>query len=238
MHCFLAHVARAQHTYICWRWAVLPFADQTFRFSFRRFLAQHSVAMLGQCCKDPKQCRNNAATMCCARFYDTPCKEILIPESGIILFVQFGIFGFVIGNSDQGIRNPSNYWILNSSSNHKEYWNPSFKDKGIRNPKPGIWNPKRLLTDSRGMTWLLLSFRAVACTNRSLRIFSSFCWITNYPSQFYVLVKALRKLFLFSVLRERYLQTLSNKNIVAQKVARTTRLRARASFRHHSPMGK
>ena len=35
--------------------------------SQRRFLAQHSVAMLGQCCNHSKQCRNNVATLCCAK---------------------------------------------------------------------------------------------------------------------------------------------------------------------------
>ena len=33
----------------------------------RRFLAQHSVAMLEQCCKHSKHCRNNVATLCCAK---------------------------------------------------------------------------------------------------------------------------------------------------------------------------
>ena len=32
----------------------------------RRFLAQHSGAMLEQCCNYPKQCRNNVATLSCA----------------------------------------------------------------------------------------------------------------------------------------------------------------------------
>ena len=32
--------------------------------SQQRFLAQHSVAMLEQCCKDSKQCRNNFAVLC------------------------------------------------------------------------------------------------------------------------------------------------------------------------------
>ena len=40
----------------------------------RRYLAQHSVAMLKQCCKYSKQCRNNVATLCCAknRRYESP----------------------------------------------------------------------------------------------------------------------------------------------------------------------
>ena len=32
-----------------------------------RFLAQHSVAVLEQCCNYSKQCRNNVATLCCAK---------------------------------------------------------------------------------------------------------------------------------------------------------------------------
>ena len=36
-------------------------------YSQRRFLPQHSVAMLEQCCNHSKQCRNNVATLCCAK---------------------------------------------------------------------------------------------------------------------------------------------------------------------------
>ena len=35
--------------------------------SRRRFLAQHSVAMLEQCCSHLKQCRDNVTTLCCAK---------------------------------------------------------------------------------------------------------------------------------------------------------------------------
>ena len=35
--------------------------------SQRRFLAQHSVAMLEQCCNHSKQCHNNVTTLCCAK---------------------------------------------------------------------------------------------------------------------------------------------------------------------------
>ena len=41
--------------------------DVTRDDSQRRFLAQHSVAMLEQCCNYSKQCRNNVATLCCAK---------------------------------------------------------------------------------------------------------------------------------------------------------------------------
>ena len=35
--------------------------------SQRRFLVQHSVAMLQQCCNNSKQFRNNVATLCGAK---------------------------------------------------------------------------------------------------------------------------------------------------------------------------
>ena len=42
--------------------------DDTREDSQQRFLArQHSVAMLEQCCNHLKQCRNNVATLCCAK---------------------------------------------------------------------------------------------------------------------------------------------------------------------------
>ena len=44
-----------------------PNRDVTRDNSQRRFLAQHSVAMLKQCCNNSKQRRNNVATLCCAK---------------------------------------------------------------------------------------------------------------------------------------------------------------------------
>ena len=41
--------------------------DFTRDDSQRRFLAQHSVAMLEKRCNYSKQCRNNVATLCCAK---------------------------------------------------------------------------------------------------------------------------------------------------------------------------
>ena len=41
--------------------------DVTRDDSKRRFLAQHSVAILEQCCNHSKQCGNNDATMCGAK---------------------------------------------------------------------------------------------------------------------------------------------------------------------------
>ena len=41
--------------------------DVTRGDSQRRFLAQHSVAMLEQCCNYSKQCGSNVAKLCCAK---------------------------------------------------------------------------------------------------------------------------------------------------------------------------
>ena len=41
--------------------------DVTQDDSQRQCLAQHIVAMLEQCCDYSKQCRNNVATLCCAK---------------------------------------------------------------------------------------------------------------------------------------------------------------------------
>ena len=46
---------------------VLHKGDVTWDDSQRLFLAQHSVAMLEQCCNHSKQCRNNVAMLCCAK---------------------------------------------------------------------------------------------------------------------------------------------------------------------------
>ena len=56
----------------CWPTMLRPFArgfkgDVTRDESQRRFLAQHSLAMLEQCCNHSKQCRNNAAMLCYAK---------------------------------------------------------------------------------------------------------------------------------------------------------------------------
>ena len=47
--------------------ALLTKGDITRDDSQRRFLAQRSVAMLELCCNYSKQCRNNIATLCCAK---------------------------------------------------------------------------------------------------------------------------------------------------------------------------
>ena len=43
------------------------YGDVTRDDSQRRFLGQHSVAMLEQCCNHSKQCRNSVAMMCYAK---------------------------------------------------------------------------------------------------------------------------------------------------------------------------
>ena len=45
----------------------VPKGDVTRNDSQPRFLAQHSVAILDQCCNHSKQCGNNDAMLCCAK---------------------------------------------------------------------------------------------------------------------------------------------------------------------------
>ena len=53
---------------------VIPTLQSSFKVMFktrddsqRRFLEQHGVAKLEQCCNHSKQCPNNVATMCCSK---------------------------------------------------------------------------------------------------------------------------------------------------------------------------
>ena len=46
--------------------AEFPEGDVTRDDSQRRYLAQHRVQMLEQCCSLSKRCRNNVVTLCCA----------------------------------------------------------------------------------------------------------------------------------------------------------------------------
>ena len=47
--------------------------------SQRRFLAQHSVAVLEQCCNYSKQCRNNIAMLCWANNRCGESSRVTIP---------------------------------------------------------------------------------------------------------------------------------------------------------------
>ena len=57
-----------------------PKGDVTRDNSQRRFLTQHSFAMLEQCWKYSKQCRNNVAKLCCAK--NRRCKSSLVTIYG------------------------------------------------------------------------------------------------------------------------------------------------------------
>ena len=57
-------------------------SDVTRDDSQRRFLAQHSVAMLEQCCNYSKQCRNNVATLCCAKNRRCESSRVTSPPGG------------------------------------------------------------------------------------------------------------------------------------------------------------
>ena len=54
----------------------------------RRFLAEHSVAMLEQCCSYSKQCCNNVVTLCCAKSsrsrVTSPSDRIGAPNENIV----------------------------------------------------------------------------------------------------------------------------------------------------------
>ena len=53
--------------------------DVTGDDSQRRCLAQHSVAMLEQCCIHSKQCRNNVARLCCAKNRRCESSRVTLP---------------------------------------------------------------------------------------------------------------------------------------------------------------
>ena len=59
--------------------------------SQKRFLAQHSNAMLEQCCKHSKLCRNNRATLCCAK--NQHCKSSPVMMMIIIIIITIGLYG-------------------------------------------------------------------------------------------------------------------------------------------------
>ena len=103
------------------RWVVPRKGDVTRDDSQRRFLAQHRVATLEQCCNHSKQCRNNVATLCCAKNRRCESSRVTSPwrnpesrkfcmwnlKSSKFLLVESGIVGFGIRNTAQGIRNPT-----------------------------------------------------------------------------------------------------------------------------------
>ena len=59
--------------------------------SQKRFLAQHSNAMLEQCCKHSKLCHNNRATLCCAK--NQHCKSSPVMMMIIIIIIIIIIIG-------------------------------------------------------------------------------------------------------------------------------------------------
>ena len=63
--------------------------DLTGDDSQRRFLAQHSVAMLEQCCNHSKQCHNNVATLYCAKNGRCESSRVTSPKSRFGLLRPF-----------------------------------------------------------------------------------------------------------------------------------------------------
>ena len=58
--------------------------DLTRNDSQRRFLAQHSVEILEQYCNYSKQCRNNVATLCCAKNRRCESSRVTSPPGGAL----------------------------------------------------------------------------------------------------------------------------------------------------------
>ena len=58
------------------------------------FLAQHSVAMLEQCCHHPKQYRNNAATLCCPK--NRRCESSRVISSLNIVIMVTSLLFFLL----------------------------------------------------------------------------------------------------------------------------------------------
>ena len=54
-------------------------SDVTGNDSQRRFLAQKNVAILEQHCNHSKQCRNNDATLCCAKNHRCESSRVTSP---------------------------------------------------------------------------------------------------------------------------------------------------------------
>ena len=56
------------HYFVRAQSVINPRKDDVTRDDFqRRFLVQHWVQMLEQCCSLSKRCRNNVVTLCCAK---------------------------------------------------------------------------------------------------------------------------------------------------------------------------
>ena len=104
-------ILRARLFSLVWRWCNTEwFATTIFRATQRRnagTMLQTFGTLLQQCGNAVLRKKSSLRIVSCTR-----CKEIHISESGIILFVQFGIVGFGTGNPG--------------------LWNPEFRS---RNPK-------------------------------------------------------------------------------------------------------
>jgi len=67
--------------------------------SQRRFLAQHIVALLEQCCNHSKQCRNNVEMTCCVKNHRCKLSRVTSPLV-FINFVNGSIFLFNVYSSE------------------------------------------------------------------------------------------------------------------------------------------
>ena len=117
--------------------------------SQRRFLTQHIVAMLEQCCKHLKQCRNNVATLCYAKNRRCESSRVASPRRTWTYYDEFPFvflsLNKILKNSTPGkveslkeckfIFLPS-FSLLTSSSllkvpnDHASGWRPGRREAG------------------------------------------------------------------------------------------------------------
>ena len=81
---FKARLRKKDFVKTTFQWPIIYCAkeykgDVTRNDSQPRFLAQHSVAILEQCCNHSKQCRNNDSTLCCAENRRCESSRVTLP---------------------------------------------------------------------------------------------------------------------------------------------------------------
>ena len=85
----------------------------------RPFLAQHSIAMLEQCCNYSKQCRNNVTTLCCdknrrcesSRVTSPSAAKATITASNFVRAAHFSVHFFAIVLHDYNMKLPETSWL-------------------------------------------------------------------------------------------------------------------------------
>ena len=67
-----------------------------------QFLAQHSIAMLEQCCNHLKQCRNNVVMLCCTKNRQWESFRVTSPKCRLAARLQYLLINSTLGRKDDG----------------------------------------------------------------------------------------------------------------------------------------